>query len=305
MKRAEKNLLPEYMEFANEIRKSFGEGDAKRDAGLTRPEDVAWENDICYKEGAEADKWNLMDIYYPKNTQGLLPVIVSVHGGAWCYGDKEVYQFYGCQLAQHGFAFVNFNYHLAPEYPFPAALEDVNAVFNWIEKNGKEHHIDPEKIFAVGDSAGAHLLALYMTICSSQKLAGLYDEFKLPSNKVKAIALNCGRYSVKAEKDTRDYKLFQAFFNGNPEDYYPECEVLENLSKDFPPAFIMSAHHDFLLEHAKPMCDAINAAGGYAECHIYGSPERKDIAHVFHCNVRMQEGRACNDEECAFFKRYL
>mgnify|MGYP002508409293 CR=1 FL=1 len=60
------------------IRKMFGEADAKRDAGLTTPEDILRYDDICY--GTDA-KWQVLDVYRPKNREGeRLPVIVSVHG---------------------------------------------------------------------------------------------------------------------------------------------------------------------------------------------------------------------------------
>lgn len=61
-----------------------------------------------------------------------LPVIVSVHGGGWVFGSKEGYQFYCMSLAQLGFTIVNFSYRLAPEFPFPANIEDINSVMSWV-----------------------------------------------------------------------------------------------------------------------------------------------------------------------------
>ena len=63
-------------------------------------------------------KWQKLDVYRQKDATGKLPVIVSVHGGGWVYGDKERYQFYCMDLAERGFAVVNFSYRLAPEYKF-------------------------------------------------------------------------------------------------------------------------------------------------------------------------------------------
>lgn len=93
-----------------------------------------------------------------------LPAIVSVHGG-WVYGSKEVYQFYCMSLARRGFAVVNFSYRLAPKHKFPAPLEDANAVFHWVLAHAGEYGFDPERIFAVGDSAGANILRLYSAAC--------------------------------------------------------------------------------------------------------------------------------------------
>ena len=101
------------------IRAEFAEGDNKRDAGLKTPENIVRYDDIIY--GTES-KWQKLDVYRQKDATGKLPVIVSVHGGGWVYGDKERYQFYCMDLAERGFAVVNFSYRLAPEYKFPASL---------------------------------------------------------------------------------------------------------------------------------------------------------------------------------------
>ncbi|MBR1622682.1 MAG: carboxylesterase family protein, partial [Pseudobutyrivibrio sp.] len=87
-------------EVSDMIRKMFAEGDDKRDAGLTTPDDVERFDDIIYGEDT---KWQVLDVYRPKNVQGKLPVIISVHGGGWVYGDKERYQFYCMSLAERGF----------------------------------------------------------------------------------------------------------------------------------------------------------------------------------------------------------
>ena len=110
------------------VRKAFAAGDMVRDAGLKTPEDVKRFDDIVYGE----DKvWQSLDVYRPKatNIEEKLPVIVSVHGGGWVYGDKEGYQYYCMSLAQRGFAVVNFSYRLAPESKFPASIIDTNLVF--------------------------------------------------------------------------------------------------------------------------------------------------------------------------------
>ena len=77
------------------VREQFTEGDRKRDAGNTIPEDVERIVDQVY--GADS-KWQILDLYRPKGVQEKLPVIISFHGGGWVYGDKEVYQWYttGC-----------------------------------------------------------------------------------------------------------------------------------------------------------------------------------------------------------------
>lgn len=299
------DIAPEYRKKAEEIRTGFGESDAVRDAGLKRPQSVAWENDISY---GEHGMWNRMDIYYPKGTEGLLPTIVSVHGGAWMYGTKEVYQFYCCSLAERGFTVVNFNYRLAPENPFPAALADVNAVFSWIEKHGEGHHIQKDCLFAVGDSAGAQLLSQYAAMLTNDSFAALYTErygFLFPDVRLRAVALNCGRYDMNAGEDAEMELLFRAYFCGDPSAFAALTDTKKYLTEQYPPAFVMTAYHDFLLKDAEPMAEAMRSAGVETELRIYGSVEDERIGHVFHCNIKLEEAKLCNDEECAFFKRHI
>ena len=71
------------------IRREFKKGDDIRDAGLTAPDDVIRYKDIAYGKDSAMQ---VLDVYRPKDTEGNLPVIVSVHGGGWVYGDKELYQ---------------------------------------------------------------------------------------------------------------------------------------------------------------------------------------------------------------------
>ena len=122
---------------SEQIRKSFKEGDDIRDEGLKTPENIERFDDIIY--GTDPD-WQVLDVYRPiGDKEKKLPVIVSVHGGGWVYGDKKRYQYYTMGLAQRGFAVVNFTYRLAPEFKFPAPLEDTNLVMQWVMDHAKEY----------------------------------------------------------------------------------------------------------------------------------------------------------------------
>ena len=182
------------------VRAVFRRGDEKRDAGLTTPADIVRYDDVVY--GPDRRR-NVLDVYRPKGAGGKLPVIVSVHGGAWVYGDKERYQYYCMSLAQHGFAVVNFTYRLAPKFKYPSQLEDTNSVFAWVLDNAERFGFDTEHVFGVGDSAGAHLLSLFCCLCTNPDYAAQYP-FRAPAGFAPtAVALNCGVYEIRigAKKD--------------------------------------------------------------------------------------------------------
>lgn len=154
------------------INYQFKKSDKRRDQGLMTPPDIKGINNIAYgKHG----KWNLLDLYFPIGHKGKLPIIINIHGGGWVYGTKETYQYYLMSLAQEGFMVTNPNYRLAPQAKFPAQLEDINEVVNWVLAQKDNDRFDMEHIFLVGDSAGAHLAALYSILCTNEQYQRLLD----------------------------------------------------------------------------------------------------------------------------------
>ena len=281
------------------IRREFKKSDDIRDAGLTTPEDIVRCDDIVY---GEDPKWQSLDVYRPRAAEGkALPVIVSVHGGGWVYGDKERYQYYCMNLAQRGFAVVNFSYRLAPESKFPAPLEDTNAVFAWILDNAEQYGFDTAHIFAVGDSAGAHLLGLYSGICTNAEYAKEYAFHTPEGFAPTAIALNCGAYTPTPERD----ELMREFLPGRePEREQMLVNVLSHITPAFPPTFLMTSNADFLKEQAPVLAAKLMEQTVPFVYRFYGDRDH-ELGHVFHCNIRTEDARLCNDEECDFFKRFL
>ena len=216
------------------MRHAWSASDAKRDEGLAYPDNVIQIKNLDYKKAIDVKKWNesfqredneriiyynepddasnldseryasnsLFDIYYPAepDAQTTYPVIVSVHGGGWFYGDKELYSYYCCHLASKGFAVVNFNYRLAPQNKYPAAIEDVAYIIHYIHENAGMLHLDTEKFYMLGDSAGAQLTANYCIIAGNAAYRSKLDFFtydRLP----KAVCLNCGAYEMDKRED--------------------------------------------------------------------------------------------------------
>jgi len=286
------------------MRRGMKKGDAKRDAGLTTPEDIFRVDDISYG----SHKMNVLDVYRPKEAQGKLPVIVSVHGGGWIYGDKELYQHYCMSLAQRGFAVVNFTYRLSPEYKFPTHLEDTVKVFDWMLKHAKEYDFDVDNVFAVGDSAGGHILSLFSIMCSNSEYAMKYD-FKAPEGFIpKAIALNCGVYDMNpvGNLDAKTVGLLKKEIlpeKGTEEELH-NISPVNFITEKFPPCYVMTSNQDFLKEQAPLLLKKLDAAGVYYVYKLYGD-DKNPLYHVFHLDMRNDTGKQCNDAECEFFRSFM
>ena len=292
-------------EESRKIRVEWKESDAKRDEGLQEPEDVEQYKNLDY---GPDPVWNLLDVYRPeKEKSHELPVIVVVHGGGLVYGDKELYRFYAMSLAQRGFAVVCCNYRLAPEHPFPAQLEDFCGVMRWICDHADEYGMNLDHLCLAGDSAGGHLTGLICAMMTDPSYAAQFP-FRLPENfKVAAIGMNCGVYSPfdengKPRKTTSEERM-EDFLPGVCQDAEKQrqIDVLSLVNADFPPAYIMSAVGDYLLEQAGMLEKACRKADAPYVCKIYGS-EEKPLYHVFHVDMKNPVGTICNDEECAFFR---
>lgn len=287
------------------LRKAFGEGDAARDAGLSTPEGIERFDDIVY--GTEAD-WQVLDVYRPKAAAGeRLPVILNVHGGGWVYGNKEAYQHYCMSLAGQGFAVVNFTYRLAPEFLYPANLEDTNLAVQWVLANAEAFLLDTEHIFAVGDSAGAQILASYAAICTNPDYAAGFP-FAVPAGfSFTAIALNCGVYLLNdpALLDPMTAALrADQMPEGGTEAEYTKASPVNWIAEHFPPTLYMTCSGDFLKQQAPLLEAALAKVNVPHEFHYLVSAE-EELGHVFHLNVKSGEAARCNGMECGYFKSFL
>ncbi len=296
------NPVPERV---TEMRAQWAASDAKRDAGLTEPEEIEKFRDISY---GPYDNWNLLDVYVPKNNPSgkPFPTILNIHGGGYFYGDKELYRFYCMRLARFGFAVVNINYRLSPEFRFPSPIEDAMAVMHWISKNAAEYNLDKNNVFMVGDSAGAQITSQFACVFTNPEYADKFG-LKAPEDiRLAAIGLACGMYRLPKnppdpEKDLimLDYLGDKAMMND------PRVELHDNITSDYPPTYIFTCYNDFLFTECRPYADFLESKGIDVGSRIYGSKEEKEIGHVFHCNLRLEEGERANKAQTDFFKKYI
>ncbi|EOL44549.1 alpha/beta hydrolase [Enterococcus caccae] len=276
------------------------ENDQKRDAGLTEPDTLEMFKNLSYGPyGIE----NTFDIYYPKGTDKCLPTIINIHGGGFFYGDKELYRFYTMYLATQGFAVVNFNYRLAPDHHYPAPLEDTNALINWLIEHGRSYYIDLDRLFLVGDSAGGQLVEQYATLTSNSAYAQKFS-FEIAAVQFKAIALNCGAYFIgKNSAINQDFPFY--FGETITSALKSQFPVESYITANFPPAFIATSTHDFLKEIASPFADLLQSKGVETVFRLYANPDYTELGHVFHLNQKSELAKQCNNDEMAFFNRFI
>lgn len=319
------------------MRHAWKASDAARDRGLEYPANVVQIKNLDYKKELDEVRFNdlieiwnkgverntiffadsgdaadvdsasytsnsYMDICVPisymTDENRKYPVIVSVHGGGWFYGDKELYSHYCCLLAEHGYVVVNFNYRLSPQNKYPAAIEDVAYMVRYIHENSQILGIDMDNFYMVGDSAGAQLTANYCIIASNSDYREKLDFFTydlLP----KKVCLNCGAYNMAERNDN-----VSAWYLKNAvteEQYKLFKDQLDYVNADFPEAYLMYSVNDDLSSHTKVLDEVLNKVGIAHITKAYGQ-NNPDSGHVFHMNMYNPEGILCNEDECAFMK---
>ncbi|MCH2133598.1 MAG: alpha/beta hydrolase [Phycisphaerales bacterium] len=125
--------------------------------GVQRVEDVLIVDDVPYGDEHERQ---VMDVATPLAHEGLLPVVVIIHGGGWMQGDKATVRSFLPPTAGGGCLVVAPNYRLAPTDPAPAAIHDVKLILRWLDRHAEDLGIDRDRIALMGFSAGGHLAAL-------------------------------------------------------------------------------------------------------------------------------------------------
>jgi len=99
------------------------------------------------------------------------PVVLYVHGGGWTVGDVDTHDRCLRLLAlDTGVAVLGIDYRLAPEHPFPAAIEDTLAALAWLARDGSGEGLDGSRVALAGDSAGANIALGAMIACADRGL---------------------------------------------------------------------------------------------------------------------------------------
>ncbi|MFQ5503633.1 MAG: alpha/beta fold hydrolase [Planctomycetota bacterium] len=157
---------------------------------------------LCYdtKEGVDPGLLSL-DVYAP-GRGSKHPVLVMIHGGGWRRGDKwGAARLKSRYFTERGFVFVSINYRLSPAVKHPAHVQDVARALAFVHDEIREYGGNPERIFVMGHSAGAHLAALVAT--DERRLAACGKDLSILKG---AILLDCAAYDLP--------RLFQDFLSG-------------------------------------------------------------------------------------------
>jgi acetyl esterase/lipase len=205
------------------------------------------------------------DLYLPRRA-GLIPVVLTIHGGGWANRDRADMAEISERLVEHGYAVLNLDYRFAPRYIFPAQLDDLHQALRWIVVNAERYRLDQERINAWGYSSGAHLAALLGSFDRSGSTPAVRDLPQLRAVVAGGIPADLRKYD--------DSPIVRRFLGGTPEQVpqrYAEASPAYHVSAGDPAVFLYHGKLDFLVTPDQPedYYDALLAAGVDAELYLH------------------------------------
>jgi acetyl esterase len=227
-------------------------------------------DDVTVHDESVSHQGPMVRIYRPNLGTGV-PMLVWFHGGGWALGSVEVDDVACRYLAVQGqVAVLSVDYRLAPENPFPAALNDGRRVLSWARENATRWGADANRLAVGGQSAGGNLATAVSLSCALDGCA--VPCFQLLVSP--ALDARCSTDSYNRFGD--GYFLTKATMEWAWSTYAPSdrgnplvSPISAEHVADLPPTLIVSAEFDPLRDEACAFAHRIASGGGQVEVRTY------------------------------------
>ena len=220
------------------------------------------ERDVIY--GTAGGESLQMDIYRPL-TPGKKPAVIAIHGGGWRGGDKRRERRLALMLAKKNYVVFAINYRLAPQHPWPAALDDCQRAVRWVRHQANEYEVAPKRIAALGQSAGGHLSSLLGTMRQTRQHSD--PLLQKPSSQVNAVVNLYGPADMVKQFEHAPTKRILLGFLGKPPteaaDVYAAASPVTHITRKSAPFLTLHGSEDptVPVEQARLLHQALQANG--------------------------------------------
>ncbi len=219
-------------------------------------------------------------IYRPSNLGNkIAPALVYYHGGGFVLGTVDSYDNLVARLAeQANIVIISVEYRLAPEFPFPAPVEDTQQTFLWVVANARNLQIDPNKIAIGGDSAGANLATV--TCMLNRDQGGPMPIFQLliyPSTYANNMTPSRELYSEGLLLTKEVLRWYHSQYIPDDQANDPRFNILDAEDhSNLPPAFVLTAGFDPLRDEGHAYAEKLRRSGVAVRTSCY-----MDMFHAF------------------------
>lgn len=253
------------------------------------PDNVAVQQDIPYGAADDAK----LDLYLPKSLAGSrrpLPTVLWVHGGGWAGGSKNYVAKYAAALAAGGFAVAAMDYSLPPKAIYPTPVRQAFEAFAYIKREAARLHVDPERLFIAGDSAGAQIAAQVATVATSPAYARRIGvKPTIAARELRGALLYSGAYDLATMGFTGPItsKL------GGPLAHYAGTEtfradrkfatfsVARYVTRAFPPTFITAGNDDDFEKQSREFAARLKKLGVKVDDLFFDADFKPRLPHVY------------------------
>ena len=185
-----------------------------------------------------------MDIYFP-DSGGPWPALVYVHGGSWMHGDKSEAVMLAREMTAQDYLVVSINYRLYPAGKVPNMIEDVKCAIRSLRAHASEYNLDPNRIAAIGPSAGGHLVSLLGT--SDQSAGWDVGQYLDQSSRVQAVIAMAPITDLSRNFPNADIETMKRV--GFGEHNVAEASPLTHVTADDPPFLLIHGEQDTLVPY--------------------------------------------------------
>ncbi len=262
---ADKGIAPIHTVAPQEARDAYVQ---RRFATQNQPAEVA-EVTMLAAPGPHGDV--PMRMYRPATvTSPQSGALVYYHGGGWVIGDLDTHDTLCRDLAlQAQCVVISVDYRLAPEHPFPAAVDDSVAAFQYVAAHARELGVDANRIAVGGDSAGGNLAAV---VCLMQRDAAAkepnapqpcYQLLIYPATDMRAVSLSHQRNGQGYLLTSDTIQYFRGHYCPEPAQWqdWRTSPLLHPNLKGLPPALVLTAGYDPLRDEGLQFANALSEHG--------------------------------------------
>jgi acetyl esterase len=276
--------------------------------------------DVPYLLDGSAD--HLLDVYRPAERSTTLPAVLYIHGGGFRILSKDTHWVMGIAFARAGYVVFNVGYRLAPQHPFPAAVQDCAAALAWVVRHAGEYGAYVDRLVLAGESAGANLATSLTMMCCYRRAEpfarAVFDLGVVP----KALLPYCGilqvtdmprfgRAPIGLHPWVADHmvEVGERYLGKTPDRHGATLDLADPLvalerdeapERPWPPTLAAVGTRDPLIDDTRRLARAVPGIGGQVEARYYPG-ER----HAFHAFAFREQAKRCWRDTYRFLDQHV